>query len=152
VLEHGWDDELGSFVQYYGAKHTDAALLQLVQVGFLPCDDPRVASTIKAIEDELLVDGLLLRYRTERDVDGLPPGEGAFLACSFWLAEAYARTGRTDDAHSLLARLCALANDVGLLSEEYEPSKARMLGNFPQALSHLALVSAVAAYRASVER
>ena len=150
VLERGWDDELGTFVQYYGAKHTDASLLQMVQVGFLPPDDPRVTSTVKAIEDELLVDGLLLRYRTEHDVDGLPPGEGAFLACSFWLAEAYARTGRTDDAHALLTRLCSLANDVGLLSEEYEPAQRRMLGNMPQALSHLALVSAVDAYRASV--
>jgi GH15 family glucan-1,4-alpha-glucosidase len=151
VLEHGWDDEIGSFVQYYGAKHTDAALLQLVQVGFLPPDDPHVASTIAAIEKELLVDGLLLRYRTERDVDGLPPGEGTFLACSFWLAEAYARTGRLDDARELLSRLCGLANDVGLLSEEYAPGSGRMLGNFPQALSHLALVSAIAAYREAVE-
>ncbi|HEX3004154.1 MAG TPA: glycoside hydrolase family 15 protein, partial [Angustibacter sp.] len=150
VLAHGWDDELSTFVQYYGAKHTDAALLQMVQVGFLPDDDPRVLATIRAIERELVVDGLVLRYRTEQDVDGLPPGEGTFLACSFWLAEAYARTGRRDDAHALLGRLCALANDVGLLSEEYAPATQRMLGNMPQALSHLALVSAVDAYRASV--
>ncbi|WP_426566964.1 glycoside hydrolase family 15 protein [Angustibacter sp. McL0619] len=147
VLERGWDDELGSFVQFYGAKHTDASLLQLVRVGFLPADDSRVLATIAAIERELLVDGYLLRYRTEHDVDGLPPGEAPFLACSFWLAEAYARCGRKDDAKAMLDRLCGLANDVGLLSEEYDPRDGRMLGNFPQALSHLALVGAVSAYR-----
>jgi GH15 family glucan-1,4-alpha-glucosidase len=147
VLERGWDEDLQTFVQFYGARHTDASLLQLVQVGFLPVDDPKVTSTIAAIERELLVDGLLLRYRTEHNVDGLPPGESPFLACSFWLAEAYARCGRVDDARALLARLCGLANEVGLLSEEYDPRTNRMLGNFPQALSHLALVSAVSAYR-----
>ena len=147
VLQRGWDDELGSFVQYYGAKHTDASLLQMIHVGFLPADDSRVLGTIAAIERELLVEGYVLRYRTEHDVDGLPPGEAPFLACSFWLAEAYAKCGRTDDAKELLDRLCALANDVGLLAEEYDPHAGRMLGNFPQALSHLALVGAVSAYR-----
>jgi GH15 family glucan-1,4-alpha-glucosidase len=147
VLDRGWDDELQTFVQYYGAKHTDASLLQMVHIGFLPADDSRVLSTIAAIERELLVDGFVLRYRTEHDVDGLPPGEAPFLACSFWLAEAYARCGRKDDARQLLDRLAALSNDVGLLSEEYDPGEQRMLGNFPQALSHLALVGAVSAYR-----
>jgi GH15 family glucan-1,4-alpha-glucosidase len=150
VLERGWDDELGAFVQYYGAKHTDAALLQLVQVGFLPPEDPRVHGTIAAIERELLVDGLLLRYRTEHGVDGLPPGESPFLACSFWLADVYARCGRVAESRALLDRLCALTNDVGLLSEEYDPATGRMLGNFPQALSHLALVGAVASYRSAL--
>jgi GH15 family glucan-1,4-alpha-glucosidase len=152
VLDRGWDEARTTFVQYYGATRTDASLLQIVQVGFLPADDPKVVGTVQAIERELLVDGLLLRYRTEQGVDGLPPGEGPFLACSFWLAEAYARCGRIDDAHTLLMRLCGLANDVGLLSEEHDPVANRMLGNFPQALSHLALVGAVLAYREAVER
>jgi GH15 family glucan-1,4-alpha-glucosidase len=147
VLREGFDAELGSFVQYYGAQHTDAALLQIPIVGFLPPDDPRVRGTVAAIERELMHDGLLLRYRTEKGVDGLPPGEEPFLACSFWLAEVYAMTGRVEDARAVLDRLVGLSSDLGLLSEEYSPSHQRMAGNFPQALSHLALVGAVNAYR-----
>jgi GH15 family glucan-1,4-alpha-glucosidase len=147
VLRDGFDSDLGTFVQYYGGRHTDAALLQIPIVGFLPPDDPRVMGTIKAIEAELLHEGLLLRYRTEKGVDGLPPGEEPFLACSFWLAEVYAMSGRLDEARVMLDRLVGLANDVGLLSEEYAPARRRMAGNFPQALSHLALVGAVNAYR-----
>jgi GH15 family glucan-1,4-alpha-glucosidase len=147
VLREGFNPELGTFVQYYGSTHTDAALLQIPIVGFLPPDDPRVRGTVDAIERELMVDGLLLRYRTEHGVDGLPPGEEPFLACSFWLAEVYAMTGRLDDARQLLDRVVGLSNDVGLLSEEYSPAHGCMAGNFPQALSHLALVGAVNAFR-----
>ena len=147
VLARGFDDGLGSFVQYFGAQHTDAALLVIPMCGFLPYDDPRVVGTVAAIERELMHDGLLLRYRTEGGVDGLPPGEHPFLACSFWLAHVYAESGRLDEAATLLDRLVALGGPLGLLAEEYDPVGRRMAGNFPQALSHLALVSAVLAYR-----
>ena len=147
VLARGFDDGLGSFVQYFGAQHTDAALLVIPMCGFLPYDDPRVVGTVAAIERELMHDGLLLRYRTEGGVDGLPPGEHPFLACSFWLAHIYAESGRLDEAATLLDRLVALGGPLGLLAEEYDPVGRRMAGNFPQALSHLALVSAVLAYR-----
>jgi GH15 family glucan-1,4-alpha-glucosidase len=150
VLREGFDTELGSFVQYYGSKHTDAALLQMPIVGFLPPDDPRVRGTVAAVENELMHEGLLLRYRTEKGVDGLPPGEEPFLAVSFWLAEVYSLQGRVEEAEALLDRLVGLANDLGLMSEEYSPTHRRMAGNFPQALSHLALVGAVNAYRRAV--
>ena len=144
VLAHGYDATLGTFVQYYGATHTDAALLQMVQVGFLPADDARFLGTLAAVRAELEVgDGLLHRYRTERTDDGLQGGEHPFIACSFWLADAVARSGDVAEAGRLLDRLTGLVNDVGLLSEEYDVAGARMVGNFPQALSHLALVRAV---------
>ena len=111
-------------------------------VGFLDGDDPRVLGTIRAVEEDLLHEGLVLRYRTETGVDGLPGDEHPFVACSFWLVSAYAAAGRTDDAHALFDRLVGLLNDVGLLSEEYDPVRQRMVGNFPQAFSHLALVQA----------
>jgi len=142
VLKRGVDPETGALVQYYGAKHTDAALLQAVQMGFLEPTDPVFEATVRAIEDELLIDGFVLRYRTERSDDGLPPGEHPFLACSFWLADAYARMGRVKDAQIMLERLTKAANDVGLFSEEYDPDSGRMMGNLPQALSHLAFVRA----------
>jgi GH15 family glucan-1,4-alpha-glucosidase len=142
VCERGFDEELGSFVQSYGSKELDASLLLLPLVGFLPADDPRIVGTIAAIERELLQDGLVLRYRThESGVDGLPPGEGVFLPCSFWLVDCYELMGRHDDAHALFDRLIGLANDVGLLAEEYDPEAKRQLGNFPQAFTHLALVN-----------
>ncbi len=147
VLEKGYDEQLGSFVQYYGAQHTDAALLQIPISGFLPYDDPRVVGTVQAIERELSQDGLLLRYRTEVGVDGLPPGEYPFLACSFWLAHVHACSGRLEQAAALLDRLVALGGPLGLLAEEYDPVAQRMAGNYPQAFSHLALVAAVLAYR-----
>jgi GH15 family glucan-1,4-alpha-glucosidase len=109
--------------------------------GFLPCSDPRVKGTIDAIQRSLTVDGLVLRYRTRRSLDGLPPGEGVFLACSFWLADALCMLGRWREARALFERLCRLANDVGLLAEEYDPASGRQLGNFPQAFSHVALVN-----------
>jgi GH15 family glucan-1,4-alpha-glucosidase len=142
VCEHGFDDELGSFVQSYGSKELDASLLLIPLVGFLPASDPRVRGTIEAIERNLVVDGLVLRYRThETGVDGLPPGDGVFLPCSFWLVDCLELIGRHDDAYDLFERLLALANDVGLLAEEYDPRAKRLLGNFPQAFTHLALVN-----------
>jgi GH15 family glucan-1,4-alpha-glucosidase len=141
VCERAFDPSLNTFVQAYGGKLHDASLLLIPAVGFLPADDPRVRGTIAAIERELLVDGFVLRYDTGRTSDGLPPGEGAFLACSFWLADAYMLTGRPDDARRLFERLIGLRNDLGLLSEEYEPSLRRQIGNFPQAFSHVALIN-----------
>jgi GH15 family glucan-1,4-alpha-glucosidase len=142
VLEKGFDEELGSFVQSYGSKELDASLLQIPLVGFLPASDPRVLGTIEAIERSLLVDGFVVRYRTYHDgVDGLPPGEGVFLPCSFWLVDCLELLGRHEDAYVLFERLLALANDVGLLAEEYDPKSRRLLGNFPQAFTHLALVN-----------
>ncbi len=141
VCEHGFNAERNSFVQYYGAKSVDAALLLIVLTGFLPPEDPRVAGTVKAIEEDLLQDGFVLRYRTEDGTDGLPAGEGAFLACSFWLADNYVLLGRIEDAKALFERLLALRNDVGLLAEEYDPRAKRQIGNFPQAFSHIALIN-----------
>ena len=140
VCANGFDAERGSFVRAYGSKNLDASLLLLPCVGFLPPSDPRIRATVEAIERELLVDGFVLRYDTEQARDGLPPGEGVFLACSFWLADAYLMLGRRKDAVTLFERLLTLCNDVGLLSEEYDPRSKRLIGNFPQALSHLALV------------
>jgi len=142
VCEHGYDAEIGSFTQSYGAKELDASLLLIPLVGFLPASDPRVRGTIEAIERDLVVDGFVLRYRTDANaVDGLPPGEGVFLPCSFWLVDCLELVDRHDDARALLERLVGLANDVGLLSEEYDPRAKRQLGNFPQAFTHLALVN-----------
>jgi GH15 family glucan-1,4-alpha-glucosidase len=120
----------------------DASLLLIPTVGFLPPDDPRVVGTIKAVEEDLMDEGLLLRYRTASGVDGLEGDEHPFLACSFWLVSAYAGAGRRDEAHALMKRLVSLSNDVGLLAEEYDPVRDRMVGNFPQAFSHLALIGA----------
>jgi GH15 family glucan-1,4-alpha-glucosidase len=142
VCERGFDAKLGSFVRSYGSKELDASLLLLPLVGFLPASDPRIRGTIEAIEADLVEDGLVLRYRTHRKgVDGLPPGEGVFLPCSFWLVDCYELIGRRDEARALFNRLVGLANDVGLLAEEYDPAAGRLLGNFPQAFTHLALVN-----------
>jgi GH15 family glucan-1,4-alpha-glucosidase len=143
VCRRGYDEELGSFVQSYDGKELDASLLLLVltKVGFLPPQDPRIRGTVEAVERHLMVDGFVLRYATEDGADGLPPGEGAFLACSFWLVDAYILIGRHDDAQKLFDRLLAVRNDVGLLSEEYDPRTGRLVGNFPQAFSHVALVN-----------
>lgn len=141
VCAKGFDAARGSFVQSYGSKDLDASLLQIACTGFLPWNDPRVLATVAAIERELTVDGFVLRYRTRESVDGLPPGEGVFLACSFWLADNLILQGRREEARALFKRLVALCNDVGLLSEEYDPAAGRFLGNFPQAFSHLALVT-----------
>jgi GH15 family glucan-1,4-alpha-glucosidase len=140
VCEHGFDRRLGSFVQAYGSQHLDASLLLMPLVGFLPPNDPRVRGTVEAIGRDLMVDGLVLRYRTELTDDGLPPGEGAFLACTFWYVDNLALAGRREEALEIFERLLALRNDVGLLAEEYDPNARRQLGNFPQAFSHIALV------------
>ena len=141
VCVRGFDVGMGSFVRAYGTKELDASLLLLPAVGFLPPEDPRIRGTIEAIEARLLSDGLVLRYDTATSNDGLPPGEGVFLACSFWLVDAYLMLGRHDDAVQLFERLLSLRNDVGLLSEQYDPRARRLVGNFPQAFSHLALVN-----------
>ena len=143
VCANAFDPVRGTFVQAYGSRDLDAATLMLAKVGFLPADDPRIVGTVAAIERELVRDGLVLRYTPVRSapVDGLPPGEGAFLACSFWLVDNYALAGRLDEAHALFERLCRLTNDVGLLAEEYDPIARRQLGNFPQAFSHVGLIN-----------
>jgi GH15 family glucan-1,4-alpha-glucosidase len=141
VCHHGFDPEIGSFVQSYGSKHVDANLLMLAKMGFLPPTDPRIIGTVHAIETRLLRNGLILRYDTEKVDDGLPPGEGAFLACTFWLIDNYLLLGRHEEAKQLFERLISLRNDVGLLAEEFDVGSGRMIGNFPQAFSHVALVN-----------
>jgi GH15 family glucan-1,4-alpha-glucosidase len=140
VCERAYDPALGSFVQAYGSKTFDASVLQIPIVGFLPPSDPRVVGTVAAIERHLMMDGLVQRYDTQVVADGLPPGEGSFLACSFWLADNYVLQGRYADARALFERLLALRNDVGLLAEEYDTRARRLVGNFPQAFSHVGLV------------
>jgi len=143
ILAHGWSEAKQAFAQSFGADELDAGLLLMPLVGFLPADDERVVSTVEAIRRELTVDGLVLRYKPqEAGVDGLPGGEGVFLPCSFWLASVLALQGRHDEARELFERLLDLRNDVGLLSEEYDPVAKRQLGNFPQAFTHLALIEA----------
>jgi GH15 family glucan-1,4-alpha-glucosidase len=141
VCAHGFNKKLGTFVQAYGSDQLDASLLLLPCVGFLPVSDPRIAATITAVERRLLRDGLVMRYSTDDVEDALPPGEGAFLACSFWLVDVYTLQERLEEAETLFRRLIGLCNEVGLLSEEYDPSSKRLIGNFPQAFSHVALVN-----------
>jgi GH15 family glucan-1,4-alpha-glucosidase len=141
VCRQGYDADRNTFTQAYGEPALDASLLRLPLVGFLPVEDPRVAGTVAAIEAELMTDGFVRRYDTHRTQDGLEPGEGVFLACSFWLVDVYLLQGRRDDARRLFERLDAVRNDVGLLAEEYDPAARRMLGNFPQAFSHIGYVN-----------
>ncbi len=141
VCQRGFDRDMNSFIQAYDVRRIDASLLMIPLVGFLPPSDPRVSGTVAAVEKHLLRDGFVLRYETESGVDGLPPGEGAFLACTFWLADNWILQGRRDDARRLFGRLLELRNDLGLLSEEYDPHARRMLGNFPQAFSHIGLIN-----------
>jgi carbohydrate kinase (thermoresistant glucokinase family) len=140
ICEQGFDSERNTFTQSFGSSELDASLLLIPLVGFLPADDPRVRGTVAAVERELMVDGLVLRYRTEANIDGLAAGEGVFLPCSFWLAANYKLQHRNAEACALFERLLTLRNDVGLLAEEYDPKARRQLGNFPQAFSHLALI------------
>jgi GH15 family glucan-1,4-alpha-glucosidase len=140
VCEHGFDKRQNAFTQAYNSPALDAGVLLMPALGFLPASDPRVQGTIQAIEKNLMHDGFVLRYKPEHTGDGLPGSEGAFLACSFWLVDAYAYSGRRQEAEALFDRLLSLRNDLGLLSEEYEPRLGRLIGNFPQAFSHLALV------------
>ena len=142
ICRNGFNEEINSFVQYYGGRHLDASLLLMPQVGFLPPDDPRMIGTIAAIERDLMQDGLVRRYATEDVDDGVGGAEGAFLVCTFWLVDAYVLSGRFDDARALFDRLLALRNDVGLLAEEYDARSGRQLGNFPQAYSHIGLINA----------
>jgi|SRR5579884_759920 len=141
VCRFGFNPEVGAFVQSYGSHHVDASALLMPLVGFLPASDSRIQSTVETIKRELVVDGLVMRYDSEAGIDGLPPGEGAFLACSFWLADNLILLGRRDEAQVLFERLLTLRNDVGLLAEEYDVAGKRLVGNFPQALSHIALVN-----------
>jgi GH15 family glucan-1,4-alpha-glucosidase len=141
VLEKGFDAERNTFTQAYGSKALDASALMIPLVGFLPAADPMVVGTVAAIQRDLMTDGFVRRYDSAEGVDGLPPGEGAFLPCSFWLADCLGMLGRTAEATALFERLAGLANDVGLLAEEYDPTSGRMLGNFPQAFTHVSLVN-----------
>jgi GH15 family glucan-1,4-alpha-glucosidase len=141
VCREGFDPQLNAFVQYYGSKDPDASLLQLPLVGFLPADDPRIRGTVDLIQRELLCDGFVARYPTHPGVDGLPPGEGAFLICTFWLADNLVLQGRVGEAREIFEQLLALRNEVGLLSEEYDPRARRLVGNFPQAFSHVGLIN-----------
>jgi GH15 family glucan-1,4-alpha-glucosidase len=142
ICQRGFDSELNSFVQAYGFKRLDASLLLIPLVGFLPATDPRVQGTLGAIEDKLLINGeFVLRYETDNAADGLPEGEGAFLACSFWLVANYILQGRYAEARHLFKRLLARCNDVGLLAEEFDPQSGRMLGNFPQAYCHVGIIN-----------
>jgi GH15 family glucan-1,4-alpha-glucosidase len=141
VCAKGFDSHLNSFVQSFGSKLLDASVLMIPLVGFLPPDDPRVLGTVAAIEKGLMRDGFVARYDSAATADGLPAGEGAFLACTFWLADNLVLMNRHDDAQRIFERLLALRNDVGLLSEEYDPKSERLVGNFPQAFSHVGLVN-----------
>jgi GH15 family glucan-1,4-alpha-glucosidase len=141
VCAKAYNPELGAFAQYYGASALDASVLMIPLVGFLPVSDPRVIGTVSAIQRDLTSDGFVMRYDTRETNDGLPPGEGAFLACSFWLVDSLIMLGRVDEARRLFKRLVGLCNDVGLLSEEYDPRSGRLVGNFPQAFSHIALIN-----------
>jgi GH15 family glucan-1,4-alpha-glucosidase len=141
ICERAYDAQRETFVQSYSDRNLDASLLIMPLVGFLPPEDARIRGTLRALERELLWQGFVLRYRTSEARDGLPAGEGVFLPCSFWLADNFALVGEHEKAHALFERLLALRNDVGLLSEEYDPVGKRMLGNFPQAFTHLSVVN-----------
>jgi GH15 family glucan-1,4-alpha-glucosidase len=141
VCQRGFDRDKNSFVQAYNSHELDASLLMAPLVGFLPANDPRMVATVAAISNELLTDGFVKRYQTQSNVDALPPGEGAFLACTFWLADNLCLQGRHDEAAAIFERLLKLRNDVGLLSEEFDPHARRFLGDFPQAFTHVALVN-----------
>jgi GH15 family glucan-1,4-alpha-glucosidase len=141
VCRNGFDKQRNTFVQFYGGKELDASLLMIPLVGFLPPNDPRVLGTIAAIQRDLVRDGFVARYDPKEEIDGLPPGEGVFLPCTFWLADNLALQGRLSDAQQLFEHLLSLCNDVGLLSEEYDPAKRRLVGNFPQAFTHVSLIN-----------
>jgi len=141
VCAEGFNKQRNAFVQYYGADQVDASLLMIPLVGFLPASDPRVQGTVEAIQRDLTTEGFVSRYPTRRDVDGLPPGEGTFLICSFWLVDNLQLMGREREAQELYERLLSLRNDLGLLSEQYDPATRRIMGNFPQAFSHIGIIN-----------
>jgi GH15 family glucan-1,4-alpha-glucosidase len=142
VCRNAYDPDLGTFTQYYGSASVDASLLMIPTLGFLPSSDPRVRGTVAAVERDLLQRGFVRRYlQADDSVDGLPPGEGTFLPCTFWLADCYCLEGRAEEATLVFERLLACGNDLGLFSEEFDPQTGDLLGNFPQAFSHVALVN-----------
>jgi GH15 family glucan-1,4-alpha-glucosidase len=141
VVRKGFDTKRNTFTQYYGSKELDASLLMIPLLHFMPATDPRMRGTIKAIKKELMVDGFVMRYPTEKTNDGLPAGEGSFLACTFWLIDNLALIGELEEATELFERMLSLRNDVGLLAEEFDPQLGRMVGNFPQAFTHVGLVN-----------
>jgi GH15 family glucan-1,4-alpha-glucosidase len=141
VCSRGWSDKRQAFTQSYGADELDASVLMIPLVGFLPPDDPRVVATVEAVQRELMVDGFVLRYQSTSGVDGLSGTEGAFLPCTFWLADCLALMGRVDEAREIFNRLQAVGNDLGLFAEEYDPTARRLLGNFPQAFTHVGLIN-----------
>jgi GH15 family glucan-1,4-alpha-glucosidase len=141
VCDKGFDPKRNTFTQYYGSDELDASLLMIPLVHFLPATDPRMRGTIQAIKKELMVDGFVMRYPSAETNDGLPPGEGSFLACTFWLIDNLALIGELEEATEIFERMLALRNDVGLLSEEYDPRRKRLVGNFPQAFTHVGLVN-----------
>ncbi len=149
VCKHGFNKSLNSFTQAYGTRHMDAALLRIPLVGFLPADDPRITGTVRCVEKQLLRKGLLLRYNSAKVNDGLPKGEGAFLPCSFWLVDVYVLQGRHEEARALFEKLLGLSNDLGLLSEEYD-AKHGLIGNFPQAFTHIGLIHSALSIEARV--
>jgi GH15 family glucan-1,4-alpha-glucosidase len=141
ICREGFNQQIGAFVQYFGGDTLDASLLMMPAVGFLPPHDPRLKGTVEAIEKSLVHDGFVLRYRTHETDDGLPPGEGSFLPCSFWLVDNLTLLGRHEEAAALFEKLLSIRNDLGLLSEEYDPVAGRLVGNFPQAFTHVGLVN-----------
>jgi GH15 family glucan-1,4-alpha-glucosidase len=141
IFEQGFNRDLNAFVQFYGSNLADASLLMLPSLGFIAADDPRMVGTVALIRKHLQSDGLISRYPTDPSIDGLPPGEGAFLLCTFWLADVLALQGHYDEAVEIFERLLSLRNDVGLLAEQYDPVARRQLGNFPQAFSHVGLIN-----------
>jgi GH15 family glucan-1,4-alpha-glucosidase len=149
ICEKGFDPELGTFVQSYGSKTLDASLLSLINIGFLPPNDPRLVATVAAIKKELMVDGFVLRYKTEEANDGLPGREGVFLACTFWLVDALILQGKRDEAQTIFERAIKVRNDLGLLSEEYDTTEKRLIGNFPQGFSHISLINSACSLAAS---
>ena len=149
VCEKGWNADVGAFTQFYGADQLDASLLMIPLVGFLPADDERVVRTVDTIQEHLMEDGLVLRYANESGVDGLPGREGIFLPCTLWLVGCLRLMGRLDEATAVFRRVTALVNDVGLISEEYDPVRQRLLGNFPQAFTHVGIVNAARGLTAS---
>ena len=149
MCEKGWNADVGAFTQFYGAVELDASLLMMPLVGFLPADDERVVGTVDAIQEHLMEDGFVLRYENESGVDGLPGREGMFLPCTLWLIGCLRLMGRLDEATAIFRRVAALVNDVGLISEEYDPGHRRLLGNFPQAFTHVGIVNAARGLAAS---
>ena len=141
VCSRGWNQTVGAFTQFYGSLELDASILMMPLVGFLPADDPRVVATIEAIQRDLMVRGFVPRYQNSSGVDGLSGREGVFLPCTFWLVDCLLLLGRIEEAETIFARLAALVNDVGLISEEFEIATGRMLGNFPQAFAHVGIIN-----------